>query len=245
MDNLIQETNTKLKNIIEDLSALKNEYEDKVNVISQSIDKELAAVKKYKEDFFTAKEKIEKANDDIKDFEKDYQSLVEKFSGESLAGILLSANKEINSKIEENKMKIAQDRKDINALIAKAEVAKAKLVKLTAEKKILKIRLNKITEAYNYYVNSINEIIENSKKGKIKKEEVEVQETNTKKSISTESKNKKRKAAKKSKEIKIHAKSDELEEVKNDNVAYDENPTMNFDFNSIDSLVNIDDLSEK
>lgn len=245
MDNLIQETNTKLKNIIEDLSALKNEYEDKVNVISQSIDKELAAVKKYKEDFFTAKEKIEKANDDIKDFEKDYQSLVEKFNGESLAGILLSANKEINSKIEENKMKIAQDRKDINALIAKAEVAKAKLVKLTAEKKILKIRLNKITEAYNYYVNSINEIIENSKKGKIKKEEGEVQETNTKKSISTESKNKKRKAAKKSKEIKIHAKSDELEEVKNDNVAYDENPTMNFDFNSIDSLVNIDDLSEK
>lgn len=245
MDNLIQETNTKLKNIIEDLSALKNEYEDKVNVISQSIDKELAAVKKYKEDFFTAKEKIEKANDDIKDFEKDYQSLVEKFNGESLAGILLSANKEINSKIEENKMKIAQDRKDINALIAKAEVAKAKLVKLTAEKKILKIRLSKITEAYNYYVNSINEIIENSKKGKIKKEEVEVQETNTKKSISTESKNKKRKAAKKSKEIKIHAKSDELEEVKNDNVAYDENPTMNFDFNSIDSLVNIDDLSEK
>ena len=98
MDNLIQETNTKLKNIIEDLSALKNEYEDKVNVISQSIDKELAAVKKYKEDFFTAKEKIEKANDDIKDFEKDYQSLVEKFNGESLAGILLSANKEINSK---------------------------------------------------------------------------------------------------------------------------------------------------
>ena len=245
MDNLIQETNTKLKNIIEDLSALKNEYEDKVNVISQSIDKELAAVKKYKEDFFTAKEKIEKANDDIKDFEKDYQSLVEKFNGESLAGILLSANKEINSKIEENKMKIAQDRKDINALIAKAEVAKAKLVKLTAEKKILKIRLSKITEAYNYYVNSINDIIENSKKGKIKKEEVEVQETNTKKSISTESKNKKRKAAKKSKEIKIHAKSDELEEVKNDNVAYDENPTMNFDFNSIDSLVNIDDLSEK
>ena len=245
MDNLIQETNTKLKNIIEDLSALKNEYEDKVNVISQSIDKELAADKKYKEDFFNAKEKIEKANDDIKDFEKDYQSLVEKFNGESLAGILLSANKEINSKIEENKMKIAQDQKDINALIAKAEVDKDKLVKLTAEKKILKIRLSKITEAYNYYVNSINEIIENSKKGKIKKEEVEVQETNTKKSISTESKNKKRKAAKKSKEIKIHAKSDELEEVKNDNVAYDENPTMNFDFNSIDSLVNIDDLSEK
>ena len=162
MDNLVNETNTRLQEIIDNLTTIKEEYEKKLSANSKEIDQELEQVKKYKEDFFTSKEKIEKMNPDIEGFEQDYQNLVDRFKDDELANILIAANKEISSKIEERKRKILNDKAAMNSLVEKAEVVKKKLVKLTAEKKALELCFEKISDAYNYYTKVLGEIIEYS-----------------------------------------------------------------------------------
>ena len=162
MDNLVNETNTRLQEIIDNLTTIKEEYEKKLSANSKEIDQELEQVKKYKEDFFTSKEKIEKMNSDIEGFEQDYQNLVDRFKDDELANILIAANKEISSKIEERKRKILNDKAAMNSLVEKAEVVKKKLVKLTSEKKALELCFEKISDAYNYYTKVLGEIIEYS-----------------------------------------------------------------------------------
>lgn len=117
MDNLISETNTRLQEIIDNLTTIKTEYENKLRRSSREIDVELDKVNKYKEDFFVAKQKIEKMNSDIEGFEADYQNLVERFKDDELANILIAANKEISAKIDERKRKIARDKLAMNELI--------------------------------------------------------------------------------------------------------------------------------
>ena len=114
MDNLISETNTRLQEIIDNLTTIKTEYENKLRRSSREIDVELDKVNKYKEDFFVAKQKIEKMNSDIEGFEADYQNLVERFKDDELANILIAANKEISAKIDERKRKIARDKLAMN-----------------------------------------------------------------------------------------------------------------------------------
>lgn len=162
MDNLVNETNTRLQEIIDNLTTIKEEYEKKLNTNSKEIDNELDQVKQYKEEFFTSKQKIEKMNSDIEGFEQDYQNLVDRFKDDELANILIAANKEISSKIEERKRKILNDKAAMNNLVEKAEVVKKKLVKLTAEKKALELCFEKINDAYEYYTKVLGEIIEYS-----------------------------------------------------------------------------------
>lgn len=159
MDNLINETNVRLQEIIDNLTTIKNEYENKLDHSNKEIDIELNKVKKYKEDFFVSKQKIEKMNSDIEGFEKDYQNLVERFKDDELANILIAANKEISAKIDERKRKIARDKISMNELVEKAETSKTKLVKLTAEKKALELCLKKILDAYEFYTKSLLQII--------------------------------------------------------------------------------------
>ena len=160
MDNLISETNTRLQEIIDNLTTIKTEYENKLRRSSREIDVELDKVNKYKEDFFVAKQKIEKMNSDIEGFEADYQNLVERFKDDELANILIAANKEISAKIEKRKRKIARDKLAMNELIEKAELSKNKLVKITAEKKALELCLAKILDAYEFYSRALTQVIE-------------------------------------------------------------------------------------
>lgn len=160
MDNLISETNTRLQEIIDNLTTIKTEYENKLRRSSREIDVELDKVNKYKEDFFVAKQKIEKMNSDIEGFEADYQNLVERFKDDELANILIAANKEISAKIDERKRKIARDKLAMNELIEKAELSKNKLVKITAEKKALELCLAKILDAYEFYSRALTQVIE-------------------------------------------------------------------------------------
>lgn len=160
MDNLISETNTRLQEIIDNLTTIKTEYENKLKRSSREIDIELDKVNKYKEDFFVSKQKIEKMNSDIEGFEADYQNLVERFKDDELANILIAANKEISAKIDERKRKIAKDKLAMNELIEKAELSKNKLVKITAEKKALELCLAKILDAYEFYSRALTQVIE-------------------------------------------------------------------------------------
>lgn len=163
MDNLINETNQRLQDIIDNLTTIKKEYENKLSSSNKEIEVELGKVKKYKEDFFIAKQKIEKMNSDIEGFEADYQNLVDRFKDDELANILIAANKEISAKIDERKRKIAKDKIAMNDLVEKAELSKDKLVKLTAEKRALELCLAKILDSYEFYTKALSQIIEYSK----------------------------------------------------------------------------------
>ena len=46
MDNLVNETNTRLQEIIDNLTTIKEEYEKKLSANSKEIDQELEQVKK-------------------------------------------------------------------------------------------------------------------------------------------------------------------------------------------------------
>lgn len=159
MDNLVNETNARIQEIIDNLETIKTEYEKKLETNTQTIDVELAKVKKYKEEFFTTKAKIEKMNADIDGFEEDYKNLVDRFKDDELANILIAANKEISAKIDERKRKIVKDKASMNELVEKAEDVKKKLVKLTAEKKALELCLANILDSYEFYSKSLGQII--------------------------------------------------------------------------------------
>ena len=58
--SLINETNTKLNEIIEHLQDIKNQYESKLATNKSHIDDELAKVDEYKSLFYEAKKKIQK-----------------------------------------------------------------------------------------------------------------------------------------------------------------------------------------
>lgn len=166
MDNLVSETNAKLESVIENLETIKKEYEKKLKANDKEINTELSKVRKYKKDFFLAKEKVEKMNSDIEGFSEDYKKLVERFKDDELANILVAANKEISLKIEERKRKIIKDKASMNELVEKAEKVKEKLVTLTQEKNALESCYVKICDSEEYYRRSLNEIIDYANENK-------------------------------------------------------------------------------
>ena len=166
MDNLVSETNAKLESVIENLETIKKEYEKKLKANDKEINAELSKVRKYKKDFFLAKEKVEKMNSDIEGFSEDYKKLVERFKDDELANILVAANKEISLKIEEIKRKIIKDKASMNELVEKAEKVKEKLVTLTQEKNALESCYVKICDSEEYYRRSLNEIIDYANENK-------------------------------------------------------------------------------
>lgn len=163
MDNLVSETNTRLESVINDLTTIKEEYENNLEKNNKEINEELERVRKYKAEFSESKEKIAKMNDDIHEFEEDYQHLVTRFKDDELANILIAANKEISQKIDERKAKIISDKKAMNELVLKAEKVKKKLVRLTAEKKGYQECLTKINDAFYFYTAALNSIINYAK----------------------------------------------------------------------------------
>lgn len=166
MDNLVSETNARLEEIIDNLATIKKEYEKKLKANDKEINAELSKVKKYKKDFFSAKEKVEKMNADIEGFSEDYKNLVERFKDDELANILVAANKEISLKIDERKRKIIKDKSEMNELVEKAEKVKEKLMTLTQEKNALEECFVKISDSEEYYRRSLNEIIDYSNEHK-------------------------------------------------------------------------------
>lgn len=150
-NTLINDTNSKLNEIIEDIRYKKEDYDNKLLDNQKSIDDELAKVNGYKEEFNEAKKKIQKMTDDINGFETDYNNLVEKFKDDDLANILSGVSKEIDAKIKEKKRNIQRDQDEMNQLVDKAKEAKNKLVQLINEKKALEQVLKQINDVYKYY----------------------------------------------------------------------------------------------
>ena len=159
-NNLINETNTKLLTIVDDINSIKADYEIKLSDNKIQIEQELAKVDEYKNAFNEAKKKIQKMSDDINGFEEDYRNLVDKFKDDELSNILTGVSKEINIKIKEKKRNIQRDQQKMNTLIDKAQDAKKALVKLTNEKKALETVLRQLTDIHKYYDEEFEKIIE-------------------------------------------------------------------------------------
>ena len=256
MNDLIKETNSTIEEAIVNLFSAKTENEHKLASLSQEVEKQLQNVKEYKEAFNRSKESISKMNDEIKGFEADYQNLVEKFQNDELQNILVSANKEITLKIDERKKKIKDEQLKMNNLVQKASVSKQKLVKLTAEKKAVQLKLEGILDAYEFYNTTLSEIIEYSTThsndlcsyfGKSQPVEEKVVEEQPKEEIKVEIKkdDKKKKEKKEPKEIKIEEEPEEIiidedipEEITNEeiNIDFDENTDEENFFNFDDSI---------
>ena len=246
MNDLLQETNGKLLNIVGDLDLLTKDYADKITNIDAEIAQELEVVKKYKDDFFQAREKIEKTNNDIETFERDYNSLLEKFKDDEIGSILLNSNNDLAAKLEEKRRKIVEDKRDINNLIAKAEVAKNRLVKLTAEKKILEVRLTDIEDIFEYYKKALQEIVDYTTKNekdiivtnKKKEEEAKQkakEEEQKKKEEDKKAKEEEKKGKKKDKDQEVH------EEEVQEELGLPDEDEITFDFDDLEKIINFDD----
>jgi hypothetical protein len=246
--SLINETNTKLNDIIEHLKGIKDEYESKLATNKTQIDDELAKVDEYKSLFYEAKKKIQKMSDDINGFEEDYRNLVEKFQNDELQNILVSANKEITLKIDERKKKIKDEQIAMNKLVQKASFSKQKLVKLTAEKKAIQLKLDYILDAYEFYNKTLSDIIEYSTShsddlcsyfGESKaKNEIKIEpakEIVTEEVKKDDKKNKKDKN-KEPKKIEIVEVEEKEEPIVEEEVQFDENTDAEDFFNFDDSI---------
>ena len=77
----------------------------------------------------------------------------DKFQNDELQNILISANKEITLKIDERKKKIKDEQVKMNKLVQKASITKQKLVKLTAEKKAIQLKLDYILDKCDAKIN--------------------------------------------------------------------------------------------
>ena len=254
MNDLLQETNGKLLNIVGELDLLTKDYADKIASIDQEIAQELDIVKKYKDDFFQAREKIEKTNNDIETFERDYNSLLEKFKDDEIGSILLNSNNDLAAKLEEKRRKIVEEKKDINNLIAKAEVAKNRLVKLTAEKKIMEVRLTDIEDIFEYYkkalqeivnytTNNENDIIVTNKKKEEEAKQKAIEEENKRKEEEKKAKDEEKKGKKKDKGQKEEPNEEPVnkdEEIKEELGLPDEDE-ITFDFDDLEKIINFDD----
>ena len=159
MDNAIKETNKKLEEIVKILNENKEKYQTKYNDINKVINQKLEQVKNYKEDYYTAKEKIDNLNADIEEFKEEYKKLVNKFKDDELSNILIGANKEISAKINERKLTIQKDTDEMNKLVSEAEKIKQELITLNAEKKALEILLNKSMDIAKFYESTLMEIV--------------------------------------------------------------------------------------
>ena len=255
MNDLIKETNSTLEEAIVNLFSQKTENEHKLAELSSDVELQLQKVKEYKEAFNRSKEKIAKANEDIKGFEADYQNLVDKFQNDELQNILISANKEITLKIDERKKKIKDEQIEMNRLVQRASVSKKKLVKLTAEKKAIQLKLDYILDAYEFYNKTLSDIIEYStshsddlcsyfgvvkevKKEEPKKVEIkepEVVEEEVKEEVPKKEEKKNKKDKKEAKKIEIIEKEEEptLDEV---NIDFDDDSHGEEYFNFDDSI---------
>ena len=243
MNDLIKETNSTLEEAIVNLFSLKTENEHKLVELTQEVEKQLQSVKEYKDSFNRSKEKIAKMNDDINGFEADYQNLVEKFQNDELQNILVSANKEITLKIDERKKKIKDEQIEMNKLVQKASISKQKLVKLTAEKKAIQLKLDYILDAYEYYNKTLSEIIEYSTAhsedlcsyfGVSKpKNEIKIE---TKKEEVNKKEDKKNKKEKEEKKVEEPVEAVEEEPVNVEEIVIDENTDAEDFFNFDDSI---------
>ena len=160
MKLLIEEINSKLLIIIDELKGRKEDLEDSLSLVQEKIDDKIEEAKGFKIGVDSAKEQIKVLEGEIESFEKDLEDITDKFSNKDLNAILETAHKEINGKIALRMAEINKCGDKINELTEKARMIKDLLISLKKDKEIKKNKLSDLTVALNYYETELTKIID-------------------------------------------------------------------------------------
>lgn len=160
MIGLVTEINNKLKNIISELEAKKNECESTLANVKTKIDQKIEEAKRYKLDVDNAKAKIKTLEEEIKTLEIDLADLNERFGKKDLNAVVEAGNREINAKMIAKQNEITRYREKIGELTEKARSIKDLLINLKKDKEIKSARLENYIKATNYYSRELNRVID-------------------------------------------------------------------------------------
>ena len=160
MIGLVTEINNKLKNIISELEAKKNECESTLANVKTKIDQKIEEAKRYKLDVDNAKAKIKTLEEEIKTLEIDLADLNERFGKKDLNAVVEAGNREINAKMIAKQNEITRYREKIGELTEKARAIKDLLINLKKDKEIKSARLENYIKATNYYSRELNRVID-------------------------------------------------------------------------------------
>lgn len=160
MISLVTEINDKLKNIISELEAKKNDCESTLANVKTKIDQKIEEAKRYKLDVDNAKEKIKTLEEEIKTLEIDLADLNERFGKKDLNAVVEAGNREINAKMIAKQNEITRYREKIGELTEKARAIKDLLINLKKDKEIKSARLENYIKATNYYSKELNRVID-------------------------------------------------------------------------------------
>ena len=160
MIGLVTEINNKLKNIISELEAKKNECDSTLANVKTKIDQKIEEAKRYKLDVDNAKAKIKTLEEEIKTLEIDLADLNERFGKKDLNAVVEAGNREINAKMIAKQNEITRYREKIGELTEKARAIKDLLINLKKDKEIKSARLENYIKATNYYSKELNRVID-------------------------------------------------------------------------------------
>ena len=160
MIGLVTEINNKLKNIISELEAKKNECESTLANVKTKIDQKIEEAKRYKLDVDNAKAKIKTLEEEIKTLEIDLADLNERFGKKDLNAVVEAGNREINAKMIAKQNEITRYREKIGELTEKARAIKDLLINLKKDTEIKSARLENYIKATNYYSRELNRVID-------------------------------------------------------------------------------------
>lgn len=163
MDTVIRETNEGLLEILNDLENRRLASQKDLELVTSKINEKVDEAKEYKIEVDNAKGKIKVLEQEIEALEVDLTDLNERFGKKDLNAIVEAGNREINSKIMEKQNQITKYRQKIGELTERARSIKDLLINLKKDKTTKEEKLDTLTQAHDYYSDSLNKIIEYAK----------------------------------------------------------------------------------
>lgn len=162
MLDLVNSTNDKLNDILNELSEELNTLKTSLDSVQEKIDSKIEEAKGYKTSVDEYKNNINILEEEISSFETDLINLKENYGNKGLDQIVEVGTKEINSKIMVKQLEISKLTQKINELTDRARTIKELLINLKKDKKDKKDKLDNLTVCYEYYKQEFNKIFEYS-----------------------------------------------------------------------------------
>lgn len=151
MLEMINNINSKLNSIVEDLTAERDELSSALNDVQEKINSKIDEAKGYKVSVDSFKEEMSNLEADIVTLEQDLQNLKDNYGNKGFDAIVEVGTKEINSKIVLKQKEISKQAQQINELTDKARTIKDLLINLKRDKEVKKEKLDSLNVLIEYY----------------------------------------------------------------------------------------------
>lgn len=162
MVELVNQVNSKLNEIIEEISDEVGVLTSDLEVVQSNIDSKIDEAKGYKISVDEYKENINKIESEIAGLESDLDNLKLNYGNKGLDAIVEVGTKEINNKIVSKQIEVSKQAQKINELTDRARTIKELLINLKKDKKEKKDRLDNLSVVLEYYKQEFSKIIEYS-----------------------------------------------------------------------------------